>query len=184
MLLSAASNPGYSHNIGTKINYQCIMLFSGLGWCSVVLCLIQNHYSTITLSYTLYYLGMSFTSQQLPWASCNNSWNTPACTLPGQFNVTSSTVILNMTSSAATVNMTSFDVTSRMTFNDMRASNETDILLYNTTGERLSAAEEFWLYEIILIIISSNSIVIVQTLNRDKKFLLINTGMNYSIICH
>ena len=174
MLLSAASNPGYSHNIDTKINYQCIMLFSGLGWCSVVLCLIQNHYSTITLSYTLYYLGMSFTSQQLPWASCNNSWNTPACTLPGQLNVTSSTVISDMTSSAATVNMSSFDVaSSEMAFNDMRASNETDILLYNTTGERLSAAEEFWLYEIIPIIISSNSIVIVQPLKRDKKFLLL-----------
>ena len=79
-----------------------------------------------------------------------------------------------MTSSAATVNMSSFDVaSSEMAFNDMRASNETDILLYNTTGERLSAAEEFWLYEIIPIIISSNSIVIVQPLKRDKKFLLL-----------
>ena len=159
-----------------RINCQYTLLFAGLGWCAVVLCIIYNITFTMMLSHTLYYLGMSFTSGQLPWASCNNSWNTPACTLPGQLNVTSSTVILNMTP---------LDVTSsEMAFNDMEVSNETDILFYNTTGERLSAAEEFWLYEIIPIIISSDSIVIAQPLKRLRNFLIANAAVSHSFDCY
>ena len=61
---------------------------SGLGWAMAILSWIFCVYYNIIITWTLYFLGKSFTSN-LPWATCNNEWNTPDCYLRGQeLNIT------------------------------------------------------------------------------------------------
>ncbi|KAK1901842.1 Sodium- and chloride-dependent GABA transporter 2 [Dissostichus eleginoides] len=53
-------------------------LFEGLGYGSQVVVLYTGVYYIIILAWAFLYLFSSFTSE-LPWASCQNSWNTDAC---------------------------------------------------------------------------------------------------------
>ncbi|KAJ8350973.1 hypothetical protein SKAU_G00261030 [Synaphobranchus kaupii] len=53
-------------------------LFEGLGYASLVMILLGDVYYIIILAWALFYLVHSF-QQQLPWAHCNNTWNTDAC---------------------------------------------------------------------------------------------------------
>uniref|UniRef100_H2YE51 Transporter n=1 Tax=Ciona savignyi TaxID=51511 RepID=H2YE51_CIOSA len=50
----------------------------GLGAAMVVVSVYVGIYYNVVISYTLYFLFSSFTSE-LPWARCNNQWNTQAC---------------------------------------------------------------------------------------------------------
>jgi len=53
---------------------------SGLGYSICIIDLyVGIHYNTV-IGWAVYYLSESFHSE-LPWLSCNNSWNTPNCTL-------------------------------------------------------------------------------------------------------
>ncbi|XP_068454113.1 sodium- and chloride-dependent creatine transporter 1 isoform X2 [Clinocottus analis] len=54
-------------------------LFKGLGLASMVIVFFCNTYYIMILVWGLYFLLHSFTNQ-LPWASCGHSWNTPNCT--------------------------------------------------------------------------------------------------------
>ncbi|XP_072437836.1 sodium- and chloride-dependent creatine transporter 1-like [Chiloscyllium punctatum] len=54
-------------------------LFKGLGFASMVIVFFCNTYYIMVLAWGLYYLIHSFTNN-LPWATCGNSWNTPECT--------------------------------------------------------------------------------------------------------
>lgn len=54
-------------------------LFKGLGFASMVIVFFCNTYYIMVLAWGLYYLVHSFTNN-LPWATCGNSWNTPECT--------------------------------------------------------------------------------------------------------
>ncbi|XP_027648766.2 sodium- and chloride-dependent betaine transporter isoform X4 [Falco peregrinus] len=59
-------------------------IFEGLGYASQVIECYLNIYYIIILSWALFYLFSSFTAV-LPWASCNNPWNTGCllhCHLP------------------------------------------------------------------------------------------------------
>ncbi len=53
---------------------------SGIGWATTTIVFLVNCYYNVILAWAFYYLFSSFTTQ-LPWESCNNTWNTPACTL-------------------------------------------------------------------------------------------------------
>ncbi|KAJ8255696.1 hypothetical protein COCON_G00195600 [Conger conger] len=53
-------------------------LFGGLGYASQVIILHGSVYYIIILAWALFYLIQSF-QPQLPWAHCNNTWNTDAC---------------------------------------------------------------------------------------------------------
>ncbi|KAI1899701.1 hypothetical protein AGOR_G00064480 [Albula goreensis] len=53
-------------------------LFGGLGYASQVIILHGCVYYIIILAWALFYLVQSF-NQELPWAHCNNTWNTGAC---------------------------------------------------------------------------------------------------------
>uniref|UniRef100_A0A8C3P3B4 Transporter n=1 Tax=Cyanoderma ruficeps TaxID=181631 RepID=A0A8C3P3B4_9PASS len=53
-------------------------LFEGIGYASLVIVVYLNVYYIIILSWALFYLFSSFTSV-LPWASCNNPWNSDLC---------------------------------------------------------------------------------------------------------
>uniref|UniRef100_UPI0035902210 sodium- and chloride-dependent taurine transporter-like isoform X1 n=1 Tax=Myxine glutinosa TaxID=7769 RepID=UPI0035902210 len=53
-------------------------LFTGIGYASIVIVSLLNIYYIIILAWALFYLAHSFTND-LPWATCNHTWNTPNC---------------------------------------------------------------------------------------------------------
>ncbi|KAJ7997922.1 hypothetical protein DPEC_G00217200 [Dallia pectoralis] len=53
-------------------------LFEGVGYATQVIVALLNFYYIIVLAWAIFYLAYSFT-WDLPWASCNNTWNTDAC---------------------------------------------------------------------------------------------------------
>ncbi|XP_027002984.1 sodium- and chloride-dependent GABA transporter 2-like isoform X2 [Tachysurus fulvidraco] len=53
-------------------------LFQGLGYGTMVVLLYSSIYYIIIMAWAFFYLFSSF-STELPWASCNNSWNTELC---------------------------------------------------------------------------------------------------------
>uniref|UniRef100_A0A4W5R5J3 Transporter n=1 Tax=Hucho hucho TaxID=62062 RepID=A0A4W5R5J3_9TELE len=50
-------------------------LFEGVGYATQVIVALLNFYYIIVLAWAIFYLSYSFT-WDLPWASCNNTWNT------------------------------------------------------------------------------------------------------------
>ncbi|XP_040201191.1 sodium- and chloride-dependent betaine transporter-like isoform X2 [Rana temporaria] len=53
-------------------------LFSGIGYGTMVMSFLSNIYYIVILAWAFFYLFNSFTAK-LPWASCNNTWNTENC---------------------------------------------------------------------------------------------------------
>ncbi|XP_058022617.1 sodium- and chloride-dependent taurine transporter isoform X3 [Ahaetulla prasina] len=53
-------------------------IFSGIGYASVVIVSLLNVYYIVILAWGLYYLFQSF-SHTLPWAHCQQEWNTEHC---------------------------------------------------------------------------------------------------------
>ncbi|XP_033126430.1 sodium- and chloride-dependent glycine transporter 1-like isoform X2 [Anneissia japonica] len=53
-------------------------IFKGLGWGMVVITAMVCCYYNIVISYTIFFLFASFTSE-LPWKSCDHEWNTDKC---------------------------------------------------------------------------------------------------------
>ncbi|XP_068595139.1 sodium- and chloride-dependent GABA transporter 2-like [Brachionichthys hirsutus] len=53
-------------------------LFEGLGYATQVIVALVNIYYIIVLAWAIFFLYNSFT-WDLPWASCNNTWNTDSC---------------------------------------------------------------------------------------------------------
>uniref|UniRef100_A0A8C2JF78 Transporter n=1 Tax=Cyprinus carpio TaxID=7962 RepID=A0A8C2JF78_CYPCA len=62
-------------------------LFEGLGYGSQVVVLYTGVYYIIILAWAFLYLFSSFSSE-LPWASCNNYWNTENCKELSKSNIT------------------------------------------------------------------------------------------------
>ncbi|XP_058259926.1 sodium- and chloride-dependent GABA transporter 2-like isoform X2 [Hemibagrus wyckioides] len=60
-------------------------LFQGLGYGTIVVLLYSSIYYIIIMAWAFFYLFSSFSSE-LPWASCNNSWNTETCVEFGKKN--------------------------------------------------------------------------------------------------
>ncbi|XP_061072527.1 sodium- and chloride-dependent GABA transporter 2-like [Conger conger] len=53
-------------------------LFEGIGYASMVMLALSDIYYIIILAWAMLYLQFSF-SWDLPWSSCNNTWNTETC---------------------------------------------------------------------------------------------------------
>lgn len=65
-----------------------ILLFPGIGFAICIIGLYVSFYYNTIIAWALYYFYSSF-SGTLPWASCDNPWNTPDCTnYFGKSNVT------------------------------------------------------------------------------------------------
>ncbi|XP_049661300.1 sodium-dependent serotonin transporter-like [Accipiter gentilis] len=63
-------------------------IFKGIGFAICIIGLYVSFYYNTIIAWALYYFYSSF-SGTLPWASCDNPWNTPACTnYFGRSNVT------------------------------------------------------------------------------------------------
>ena len=88
---------------------------------------ILTVYYNIIISWVLFYLGSSFT-RELPWATCNNSWNTLQCVQLGQRSGILSLSNLSMTQAIHKHLDTNFSI---------------DL---NESGQVRTPAEEYWQY--------------------------------------
>uniref|UniRef100_A0A8B9K0U1 Transporter n=1 Tax=Astyanax mexicanus TaxID=7994 RepID=A0A8B9K0U1_ASTMX len=79
--------------------WQCICpLAKGVGYAGLVITTYSRCYM-IVLSWALFYLVFSFSST-LPWASCDNTWNTDDCSTVGKNRTFNRTEQSNSTSAA------------------------------------------------------------------------------------
>uniref|UniRef100_A0A8C5PB97 Solute carrier family 6 member 13 n=1 Tax=Leptobrachium leishanense TaxID=445787 RepID=A0A8C5PB97_9ANUR len=80
-----------------RFPYLCYKNGGGIGYSSQVIVILLNFYYIVVLAWAFFYLFNSFT-YDLPWSSCNNTWNTENCL---DFNMDNSTqnMTVNGTSS-------------------------------------------------------------------------------------
>lgn len=72
------SSVGQFSSSGCLTLYKVCPIFKGIGYTSVMVSLIASTYYSVIVAYPLIYLYYSLTSS-VPWASCDNEWNTPDC---------------------------------------------------------------------------------------------------------
>lgn len=59
---------------------QLCPIFKGVGYATMTIVFLLDVYYCIIIAWTLFYLISTFSIlPHLPWAHCNNFWNTPAC---------------------------------------------------------------------------------------------------------
>ncbi|XP_078144060.1 sodium- and chloride-dependent GABA transporter 2-like [Centroberyx gerrardi] len=73
-------------------------LFEGLGYGNLMIMLYIVMYYIVILAWAFLYLFSSFNTE-LPWANCNNSWNTEDCSDYGQNHSSNGHILGNATSS-------------------------------------------------------------------------------------
>ncbi|BFZ09127.1 hypothetical protein BsWGS_12166 [Bradybaena similaris] len=71
---------GQFSSCGAMTCWQFAPLFKGLGIAMVAVSAITSVYYNMIIGWSLHYMFSSFTSD-LPFASCDNKWNTPDCKL-------------------------------------------------------------------------------------------------------
>uniref|UniRef100_A0A7E4UTE1 Transporter n=1 Tax=Panagrellus redivivus TaxID=6233 RepID=A0A7E4UTE1_PANRE len=64
----------------TTWGYIC-PLFKGIGYCVIMIAFYTDFFYNVIIAYALHFFFASFTTS-LPWASCNNDYNSPACYEP------------------------------------------------------------------------------------------------------
>lgn len=77
LLVLSISSPGLwlDHSRHACWSIYVIILSAGLGYGTQVIVTLLNFYYIIVLAWGIFYLYYSF-SWDLPWSSCNNTWNT------------------------------------------------------------------------------------------------------------
>ncbi|CAH1797534.1 unnamed protein product [Owenia fusiformis] len=71
---------GQFASLGVVHVWKVSPLFQGIGYGMFLVSLFIGIYYNMIIAWTLFYLFASMRST-LPWASCDNEWNTPACSL-------------------------------------------------------------------------------------------------------
>ncbi|KAL5012420.1 hypothetical protein ScPMuIL_010971 [Solemya velum] len=116
-------------------------LFKGVGYGMVIISAIVCVYYNIIITWTLYFLYMSF-RKSLPWSTCDNEWNTENCITHGSSqNTASNETLLNSTifdnSTGFAANVSGYNLTSAIS-SAIEASNDT------ISKKLVPASEEFW----------------------------------------
>ncbi|XP_074593255.1 sodium- and chloride-dependent GABA transporter 3-like [Brevipalpus obovatus] len=93
----------YWQNGGITVWHLIQPIMKGIGYGTTVICFYLNIYYIVILAWAFLYLYYSF-SKTLPWATCNNPWNTPGC-----FNSTSMIPLNNLTDYFGEKNVTPVD---------------------------------------------------------------------------
>ncbi|XP_033764407.1 sodium- and chloride-dependent taurine transporter-like [Pecten maximus] len=88
-------------NLGPGKIWECCPLFRGIGYGMITLTWLIGIYYGVIIAWTLYYFGMSF-SATLPWATCDNPWNTPSCYIRGANSALNETVNRTMNGTVTT----------------------------------------------------------------------------------
>ena len=96
---------------------------------SGVVCIYYN----VIMAWALYYMFHSFTTGELPWATCGNWWNTPQCKRRTHYNMGVDTM-------NSTVNDTGNWTTVLTTVSELSTA------AVNLTKNVTTPAEEFWQY--------------------------------------
>ncbi|XP_069114116.1 sodium- and chloride-dependent glycine transporter 1-like isoform X1 [Argopecten irradians] len=108
-------------------------LFKGIGFLMIIISGIVSWYYNLVITWVIYYLIHAF-FPNIPWASCDKSWNTDKC-------IVSRADRLLMTNTTSTANLTGIidgDVSSYNSTGNLTAD-----LTYNT------AAFEFWQFNVL-----------------------------------
>lgn len=66
---------GLSSLSAVVMHLPVLYVYVGVGLATIVIVFYLNIYYIVVLAWDLVYLVMSF-SKQVPWASCDNEWNT------------------------------------------------------------------------------------------------------------
>ena len=89
-----------SRYVELSISTHC----AGIGYAMFMLSLYIGTYYNVILSWAFFYIFSSFTTS-LPWASCDNWWNTAACTRFDSTNCTAHGGIMNREGSDTQTNI-------------------------------------------------------------------------------
>lgn len=57
---------------------KIVPAFKGIGYAVVLIAFYVDFYYNVIIAWALHYFVNSF-SRELPWTSCNNTWNTDQC---------------------------------------------------------------------------------------------------------
>ena len=69
-----------------RLNKNSRMFLSGVGYASVIVDWLIALYYNVVVAQCLFYFFASMTSE-LPWASCNNTWNTENCAWNSEYSI-------------------------------------------------------------------------------------------------
>ncbi|XP_017263665.1 sodium- and chloride-dependent GABA transporter 2-like isoform X2 [Kryptolebias marmoratus] len=90
----------YSSQGGIRCWRKICPLFEGLGFASQIIIFYTNISYTVILAWAFFYFFSSF-SGELPWTTCNNTWNTDNCVIINNYNATANwTSSVNVSSSS------------------------------------------------------------------------------------
>ncbi|XP_048237027.1 sodium- and chloride-dependent glycine transporter 2-like isoform X2 [Haliotis rufescens] len=127
-------------------------LFRGIGFAVVMISTMVCVYYNVLIMYGMFYLMVSIISLDgdLPWMSCTNSWNTPACTMEARPSFDNLTDVdkLNITmrhmepdcvnTTLSQMNLNYSDLTYNLTISNFTACNDTK------SWRLITPSEEYW----------------------------------------
>ncbi|XP_071126687.1 sodium-dependent proline transporter-like [Mytilus edulis] len=135
---------GQFASLGPFTIWRASPLFKGVGFASIALSVLVSIYYNVIIAYSLFYMLVTFVSfdGDVPWATCNNPWNT-------QFCITESIRITDDMNETQKLNITLGRMNTTCVDNilDMGGMNFTD-LSYNFTQTNLSTCSYVGRYKL------------------------------------
>ncbi|XP_053400420.1 uncharacterized protein LOC123556538 [Mercenaria mercenaria] len=120
---------GQYASLGPVTIWRAVPLFKGVGYAMVVSVAFICVYYNVINAWAFHYLFSSFTAN-LPWASCDNKWNTEACRL-NKYQVTNCSLLNETFLDEPTVNNTFCGIYLQEC---IKSDNQTQFLQDNITG--------------------------------------------------